>query len=343
MNPTIYDVARLANVSISTVSRVVNNPESVRPEKRKRVLQVIEELGYEPNPFASGLRDKRTMTIVAAIPDISNPFFSQLFRGIEDAAKANRNSVIICNTDRKIESFIEYMRYFKKKKVDGLVFASDPVTPLHLETFRELNVPVVLAATRSQEQDIPFVKIDDYKASYDAAQFLLKNGHSQVGFISGPTTDPIAGTPRYEGFVDGMQATGLTLEALHKRIVFGDFSFDSGYEMTAKLYGQFPELTAVFAASDLMALGAMSFLQRHGLAVPADVSVMGFDNLPLAPMLTPALTSVSQPIYSIGQKSAALLMQWIETTEPPTLENHLEHEIVVRDTVGKREPCHTQP
>lgn len=335
MNPTIYDVARQANVSISTVSRVVNKPDSVKKDKRDRVLKVIQELGYEPNPFASGLRDKRTMTIVAVIPDISSPFFAQLFRGIEDAAHTNRNNVMICNTDRNPDTFLDYMRYFKKKRVDGLIFASDPVTSVHYEAFQELNIPVVLAATQSPDYELPFVKVDDYQAAYDATHFLVKNGHADIGFLSGPLSDPIAGSPRYRGFADSLLAAGIRHSDHH--VIVGDFSFDSGYQQMSKLYGRFPEVSALFAANDLMALGAMAFLQRHGISVPSSVSVMGFDNLPMSGMVTPALTSVAQPIYDIGHRSASLLMEWIQSDERPLLENYLDYEIVVRDTVTKRQ------
>ncbi|PZE20181.1 LacI family DNA-binding transcriptional regulator [Paenibacillus xerothermodurans] len=331
MSPTIHDVANRAKVSISTVSRVVNNPLAVRKEKRERVLQAIQELGYTPNPFASGLRDKRTMTIVAMIPDISNPFYAQLFRGMEDVARAKKNNMIICNTDQDEGRFLEYMAYFKKKKVDGMIFASDPITKTYYDSFTDLNIPVVLAATQSEEYDLPYVKVDDYQAAYDAAVFLMKNGHRSIGMISGPISDPIAGKPRLDGF----RAAALKhqLECGEDRVVFGDLHFDSGYEAMRRLYGMMPDITAVFAASDSMALGAMAFVQRTGMSVPRHISIMGFDDLTVSRMVTPALTTVAQPIRELGEQAASLLFQRIEN--PHKLQNNitLNHEIVVRETV----------
>jgi LacI family transcriptional regulator len=333
MNPTIHEVAKRANVSISTVSRVVNNPEAVRKEKRDRVLQAIEELGYAPNPFASGLREHRTMTIVALIPDIAAPFFSQLFRGIEDIARDYRNNVIICNTDMNEERLQEYMRYFKKKKVDGVIYASEPVTEACRECFRDLGVPVVLAATEDEEGDLPSVKVDDYAAAYDAAVFVMKNGHERIAVISGTLDDPIAGLPRLEGFRQALRDHGVRFE--DRQVEFGCFDFDSGYEAMAKLYGRMPDVTAVFAAADEMALGALAFLQRRGMEVPRHVSVIGFDNLEMSRMVTPPLTTVAQPIGEIGKTAARMLFQWIESGEPPA-SVRLPHEIIVRDTVWNR-------
>lgn len=334
MTPTIHDVADMAKVSISTVSRVVNNPLSVRKEKRERVLQAIQELSYEPNPFASGLRDKRSMTIVAMIPDITNPFYAELFRGIEDMARAKKNNVIICNTDENEIRFLEYMAYFKKKKIDGMIFASGPITKTYFESFDNLKIPVVLVATQSEEFNLPFVKVNDFQASYDAACFLIKNGHKSIGMISGDINDPIAGKPRWEGFRNAMLDHQLPYDK--NQVVFGDLHFDSGYEAMRKLYGLMPEITAVFAASDTMALGAMAFLQRRGVDVPRQISVIGFDNLNLSRMVTPALTTVSQPIYQMGKESTDLLYQWIETGQKPDKNLLLEHQIIVRDTVWNR-------
>jgi LacI family transcriptional regulator len=333
MGPTIRDVAQKANVSISTVSRVVNNPLAVRKEKRDRVLVAIKELGYEPNPFASGLRDKRSMTIGAIIPDISNPFFAALLRGIEDVARENRNNVIICNSDQDGSRFKEYMHFFYKKRVDGIIFVSESITPNHFECFQKVNAPVVLAATESLMYDHPFVKVDDYRASFDGTQFLIKNGHRNIGMISGSISDPIAGRPRFAGFENAMNENGLLLQK--EQVVFGDLKYDSGYQAMGKLIAKTPDITAVFAASDEMAMGAISFLTERGIEVPQDVSVLGFDNIPAARMIRPGLTTVAQPIYEIGHKSASALFQWVNTgVKPDSI--MLDHEIIVRDTVIRK-------
>ncbi|KEO81297.1 LacI family DNA-binding transcriptional regulator [Tumebacillus flagellatus] len=339
MNPSIRDVAKKANVSISTVSRVFNNPESVNQEMRERVLKVIEELGYAPNPFASGLRDNRSKVIVAMIPDIENPYFAEMLSGIEEVALSNRYTVMICNDIQNEERFLHYVKTFVKMKVDGVIFASTVITEFYRKNFEALRVPVVLASTEGREWNLPSVRVDDYQASFDATTFLIQNGHEAIGFLSGPEQAPIAGRERYEGFVAAMKAHDLPVSAQH--VVFSEeMSFDAGFAAMAKLYAKMPHLTAVYAASDAMAIGAMQFLHQQGLEVPRHVSVMGFDNLELSRMVSPGLTTVAQQITKIGKTAAELLFQAIENREEErdeALESvRMEHEIIVRGSVRNR-------
>lgn len=333
MIPTIHDVARLSHVSIATVSRVIHNPLKVKTETRMRVEKVIEELGYEPNPFASGLRDKLTKTLVAIIPDIANPFYAQMFRGIEDTAQDEHNNVIICNIDYSEERFFKYLRFFKKKKVDGIIFASAPVSESYYLGFEDLGVPVVLVATKEDKDMFPYVKIDDWKASYDATTFLIAEGHQQIGLIGAPEYDPIAGQPRLDGFRAALRENNLEFSL--NQVEFADFTFERGYEAMSQLYSRFPQLTAVFAVSDVMALGALSFLQRTGVKVPNEISVLGFDNLALSHMITPALSTIAQPVYDLGKESVLLLLEWINTGKKPS-GKVLQHELILRDTVISR-------
>jgi len=334
MNPTIRDVAKLANVSISTVSRVFNNPESVNREMRERVLQVIEELGYAPNPFASGLRDNRSMAIVAMIPDLRNPYYAEMLSGIEEVALAHRYNVIICNQIQDPDRYLEYVKYFVKKKVDGLIFASTEVTDFYHDSFQTLNMPVVLASTEGSSWNLPSVRVNDVQASYDATTFLIQNGHRHIGFISGPAHAMITGQQRYEGFRAAMSDHQVPLS--DQNVVYGELSFDAGYEAMKRLYAKFPQLTAVYAASDAMAIGAMKFLDQQGLEVPRHVSVMGFDNLDLARMVTPGLTTVAQHITDIGKTAGDLLFHLIDNRDADVQSVTINHEIIVRGSVRNR-------
>jgi LacI family transcriptional regulator len=327
-------VAKKANVSISTVSRVFNNPESVGKELRERVLQVIEELGYAPNPFASGLRDNRSMVIVAMIPDIRNSYYAEMLSGIEQVALSKRYNVIICNTIHHEERFLEYVKYFVKKKADGLIFASTEITDFYKKNFDALNIPVVLASTEGSAWDLPSVRVNDVQASYDATTFLINNGHQEIGFLSGPSTSLIPGVQRYEGFRKAMLDHGLPVS--EQNVVYTEMSYDAGYEAMSRLYAKMPQLTAVYAASDTMAIGAMKFLHQQGLEVPRHVSVMGFDNLELSRMVSPGLTTVAQNIYEIGKTAAELLFQGIENREEDLQSVTIAHEIIVRGTVRNR-------
>ncbi|MBL0385054.1 LacI family DNA-binding transcriptional regulator [Tumebacillus sp. ITR2] len=334
MNPSIRDVAKKANVSISTVSRVFNNPESVNQEMRERVLQVIEELGYAPNPFASGLRDNRSKVIVTMIPDIRNSYYAEMLSGIEEVALSNRYTVIIGNTIQNEERFLEYVKNFVKMKVDGLIFASTEITEFYQKNFEALKIPVILASTEGREWNLPSVRVNDYQASYEATAFLIQNGHQDIGFISGPTHAPIAGRERYEGFLGAMAAHELPTS--EQNVVYSEMSFDAGYEAMAKLYAKMPHLTAVYAASDSMAIGAMKFLHEQGLEVPRHVSVMGFDNLEISRMVSPGLTTVAQQIYEIGKTAGTMLFQAIENREEELQSVTIDHEIIVRGTVRNR-------
>jgi LacI family transcriptional regulator len=334
MNPTIRDVAKKANVSISTVSRVFNNPDSVNQEMRERVLQVIEELGYAPNPMASGLRDNRSKIIVTMIPDIRNSYYADMLSGIEEVALSNRYTVIICNNIHHEERFLEYIKNFMKLKVDGLIFASTVVTEFYQKNFDALNIPVVLASTEGGEWNLPSVRVNDYQASYDATCFLIQNGHQDIGFISGPSDVPIAGRQRLEGFLAAMSDNRLP--ASEQNVVYSEMSYDEGYMAMSKLYAKMPHLTAVYAASDAMAVGAMNFLHGQGLEVPRHVSVIGFDNLEISRMVSPGLTTVAQHIREIGKTAGTLLFQAIENREETLNSVTIDHEIIVRGTVRNR-------
>ncbi|WP_158738252.1 LacI family DNA-binding transcriptional regulator [Alteribacillus sp. YIM 98480] len=332
MKITIRDVARLSDVSISTVSRVLNSPGSVKKDKREKVLQTIKELNYHPNALARGLINKRTHSIGVLITDVSNPFVSEVIRGMEEAAHKMGSNLIICNTDQNKEKMIEYLRVLKEKQVDGFVFTSEPVSEEYHEIFQELGLPVVLAATHSLEYDLPSVKVDDEQAVFDAVDFLIKKGHTQIGMISGPTWDPISGTPRLFAFKSAMREK-FSRTDFETIVEYGSFTFDSGYTAMKKLHEKNQTITTVFCASDEMALGAMSYLYEKRISVPDDVSVMGFDNTKIAKMCIPKLTTVAQPMYEIGYESVTALEQTLEDGQASQLRKYLTHEIIERESV----------
>lgn len=327
---TIKDVAKLSGVSISTVSRVLNAPESVKTEKREKVLKAIKQLNYHPNALARGLIYKRTKSIGVLIPDISNPFVAGVIRGMEDEGRELGVNLILCNTDRNQERMVRYLKVLKEKQVDGIVFTSDPINEEYYQIFNEIDLPIVLAATESREYNIPSVKIEDEKAAYDAALYLIEKGHTEIGMISGPTTDTIAGFPRYMGFKQGLRDK-LSLE--NNNIEFGFFDYDSSYKAMERLYDKNPKITAVFCASDEMALGAISFLNTKGINVPEDISILGFDNTKIAQMSIPKLTTISQPMYEIGKHAILKLEKMISGESLEDVVTYLPHTIVERESV----------
>lgn len=332
MSPTIKDVARLSGVSMSTVSRVMNAPDSVRADKRKKVEKAIRELRYHPNALARGLIYKRTQTFGVLIPDVSNPYVSEVIRGMEDSARKLGSNLILCNTDRNQDRMINYLKVLKEKQVDGIIYTSEPLTKDFYQMFGEFNMPVVLASTQSLEYDIPSVKIDDEKAGYDGGLYLIRKGHGKIGMISGPIDDPIAGITRYSGFKKAMSEM-IENETIDEWIEFGTYRYEDGYEAMKKLFKKQPEITAVFVASDEMALGAISYLHQIGVNVPEEVSVLGFDNTKIAKMCIPKLTTIGQPMYDIGQKAILKLEAMLNTQNIEELRSYLDHTIIERDSV----------
>ncbi|MDF2959071.1 MAG: catabolite control protein [Paenibacillus sp.] len=335
MKSNIKDVAQLANVSISTVSRVLNMPDKVAEETRCRVHKAIAELNYSPNALARGLIYKRTQSLGVLIPDISNLFYAELLRGMEDKAHQEGYNLILCNTDNDKNRLLNSLKVLKEKQVDGLVFTSEPIYPDYHEQFQQLHMPVVLAATHSLEFDIPSVKLNDEQAAYDAAEYLIHKGHRKIGMICGSMMDPVTAMPRLQGFMRALRTHDIECD-FDTCIQYGNYRFEDGFEAMGKLYQKFPGMTAVFASSDERALGAVSFLHEHGIRVPEEISVIGFDNSRLAQMSFPRLTTVAQPLYDIGYLAVEKLDTLIQKKKPEEVRTYVAHHIVERNSVCER-------
>ncbi len=332
MKPTIKDVARKANVSVATVSRVLNHQSGYSEETKQKVLQAIKEMGYQPNAIARGLINKRTQTIGVLFPKLSSMFSSQLLHGIEYTAHERDHSVVVCNTDKNGKRTVKYLQVLREKQVDGIIFTSEVLTEEYFRVLTAMKIPVVLLSTRSEKYPFPHVKVDDKQAAYDATRYLIQRGHRKIAMISGDQTDPIAGKPRIEGYKEALAAYGIPFQ--ENLLAFGSFGFHSGVMAMEKFLQSKVEFTAVFAASDEMAVGAMSAAFRHGIKVPDQLSVIGYDNLRLAEMTTPPLTTVAQPLFEMGKQAAEMLLQMIETkTEVPG--RILPHEIIERQSVAR--------
>ncbi|MFC5531514.1 LacI family DNA-binding transcriptional regulator [Cohnella yongneupensis] len=333
MKPTIKDVAKIASVSISTVSRVMNAPDTVVENKKKRVLDAIEELKYKPNALARGLIYKKTHTLGVVIPDIRNPYYADIIRGMEDASKKSGYSLIICNTDTDGNRLFSYLNTFYEKQIDGLLYTSNPIFPDYYKELKRLRMPVVLVATHSMEYELPSVKINDEQAAYDATQFLIDSGHRNIGMISFDLGDSIAGQTRYQGFVRALRENNLELK--RDNIFFVSEYFHDPYDAAESLFRQSSGLTAVFAVSDVLAMGVLSYLNEKGVAVPNEVSVVGFDNIRLSAFTVPKLTTVAQPMYQIGYRAVEKLHALINGEADPVLREIVPHEIVVRASTGR--------
>lgn len=330
--PTIKDVAKTANVSIATVSRILNQTAKGYSEKTKQhVLNTIEEMGYFPNAIARGLINKQTGTIGVLFPDVSGLVSAQLLHGIEAVAHSFGQSVIVCNTNSNGEKTLHYLRLLQEKQVEGVIFTSEMLSENYTEIIQQMDIPVVTVSAESEIESIPSVKVNDEVASYEATTFLIDRGHTNIGMLSGDIADPIAGLPRIQGFKRALKEAGLPF--VHTQIASNlGFYFEDGRIAYSKLMEDHPNTTAIFAASDEIGVGAISSAYQRGLRIPEDLSVIGYDNTKLAEMVVPPLTTVSQEFETIGRTAAELLFNEIGTGEK-SKSMTIQHKIVQRDSV----------
>ncbi|MBB6448130.1 LacI family transcriptional regulator [Geomicrobium halophilum] len=330
MSTTIYDVAEEASVSMATVSRVVNGNPNVKPATRKKVLDAIERLEYRPNAVARGLASKKTTTVGVIIPDISSIFFSELARGIEDIATMYNYNIILCNSDKNKDKEIHLLNTLLEKQVDGILFLGGEITEEHAEHLRRSSVPVVLAATFHEEGEFPAINIDYAQAAFDAVDHLLKKDHKHVGMLTGTLEDPVNGYQKFKGYKEALENNNVAFD--ESLVAVCDYTYDSAIESLEGLLQSNNKPTAIFSATDEMALGAIHGLQDRGIRVPEDVEVIGFDNTRLATMVRPTLTTVVQPMYDIGAVSMRLLTKYMDNEDIDEQNVVLPHRIAYRNT-----------
>ncbi|TDQ39083.1 catabolite control protein A [Aureibacillus halotolerans] len=326
-NITIYDVAREANVSMATVSRVVNGNPNVKPTTRKKVLDAIERLGYRPNAVARGLASKKTTTVGVIIPDISSIFFAELARGIEDIATMYKYNIILSNSDQNKEKELHLFNTMLGKQVDGIVFMGGNITQEHVEEFIKSPVPVVLAAAFEPDNKIPSVNIDYEQAAFDAVKHLIEKGHNTIGYVTGSYETRKNSVLKLTGYKRALEEKGLPFD--ESVIVVDDYTYDAGLK-AIDVFSNGTMPTAVFAGTDEIALGIVHGAQDRGISIPDDLEVIGFDNTRLATMVRPTLTTVVQPMYDIGAVSMRLLTKLMNKEEVTEKTVQLPHRIEYR-------------
>lgn len=327
MEPTIRDVARVAQTSVSTVSRFLTQKGPVAETTRQRIVEAIRSLGYQPNAVARGLVQKRTGTVGVVIPDVANPFYSEVLRGMSDVAAENQFRLLLLNADLSFEKERDCFALLREQQVDGVIYASGMVTPEHREIFQQLGRPVVLCATYDPDYPFPAVLVDSHIGGVLALEHLIELGHREIAIIRGPQADQIAGRPRWQGYESAAARAGIELRP--EWVLEGDFRLESGYDAMARLLAGDRIPTAVAAGSDLMAIGAMGAVLDHGLRVPEDISVVGFDNIAMSGAIRPRLTTVGQPMYDLGARAVSLLSDAIAGQQAPPVE-WIQPSLVVR-------------
>lgn len=328
---TIREVAQSAGVSTATVSRVLSNPEIVSETTRKAVMTAVETLGYVPSSAPKVLRTQRTGNIIVTVPDISNPFFSSVIRGVEEAAQARGYSVLLGDTRHDVEREERYAEMLLRRQADGLIFLGHRL-PRILSALVERSqgrAPVVNGCEFSPDLDVSSAHIDNAKAAGEVMDYLYGLGHRRIGVITGPLASPIS-RDRLEG-AQASAATHGAAEAL--AIAVGDFSIESG-EREARALLSDSAVTALFCFGDEMAMGALSALRGLDLPCPAAVSVVGFDDIRFAQYATPALTTVAQPMQEIGETAVRLLLDVLEGEIDRPTSVTLPHRLVLRASSG---------
>ncbi len=326
----ITDVAQRAGVSISTVSRVLNNSAyPVKPATRERVLEEAKKLGFRPNDLARGLLLKRSRTIGLIIPDISNPYYPELSLGIETTASENGYAVIFCNTDRKAEKMEHCVDVLLQKRADGIIIAGGGTDFTQVsQALWDFETKVALIGRHNLP--FPSVQIDNFQAAYEATSHLVELGHRRIAFISGPVNLTSA-QDRLAGYRSLLVQQGIGQD--DRLIREGNFGADCGYSTALSLLQGNPIPTAIFAANDRMAVGALAAANDLGLHVPNDLAVVGFDDTIVASQIRPSLTTVAVPAYEIGTSVMRLMLKLLADEEfPQTV--WLPTKLVIRQSSG---------
>lgn len=338
MKVTIADIAKMANVSKATVSRVINKkPEGVGRETRNRILKIVEESNFQPSMIARGLVTKKTKTLGLIIPDITNPFFPQLVRGAEDYSNKCGYSLFLCNSDKSIKKEQLYIKAFIEKSVDGVILTSNiSKQNTHHELLKHNDIPIVLLDryVEGTEYDAG-VFLDNIKGAFTATDYFLRNGHKDIAFISGPRLVHTS-INRLKGYKLAHEKNGI--EIRDYLIREGDYRLDCGFEATEKLLDEGRKFTAVFAANDMMAIGAVKALKSRNVRIPEEVEVIGFDGIEISQILEPSLSTVAQPVYEMGTLGAKLLIRLIEGKRLQKKIITLEPQLILRETTrGKQD------
>jgi LacI family transcriptional regulator len=331
---TLRDVARLAGVHPGTASRALNaeTRSLVKEATLRRVLNAAAELSYRPNPIARSLRTSRSFTAGVVIPDITNPLFPPIVRGIEDALNRTGYTALIANTDNDPARERHAVEALRARQVDGFIAASARHEDRALEELVELGVPVALVNRRFLDGRVPAVTVDHRRGVRLAIEHLAALGHRRIAHLGGPQTLS-TGSERYAGFVDAMRAVGL--EADPDLVLFGDALREhEGARLCAELLARGEAFTAIVAANDLMALGCYDVVAERGLSCPGDLSVVGFNDMPFAARFSPPLTTVHVPQYRMGVAAAELLLERIGHPAAPSREVLLPPALVVRGSTG---------
>lgn len=328
---SLKDIARLAGVSIATVSMILNSKDqNISNSTRENVLRIARESNYIPNAMARSLIIGQTKIIGLIVPEISNPFFPELARGVEDKANEAGYNVILCNSEDNPAKEEKYLEMLAEKMVDGIIFVHTANRNGGLEKYIRQDVPVILI---DRDMDIDNVKgkvlVNNYHGAYMGVKHLLEKGYKKIAFITGSLKSNIT-IDRLQGYKTALSEYGISID--EKYVMLGQYKSEWGIHATKQLLVEGINFDAIFCGNDLIAMGAIKTLISNGLKVPDDVGIVGFDDIWMASMIIPELTTVKQPNYEMGYKASEMLINIIDNPETPIQRKtvFLETELIIR-------------
>jgi LacI family transcriptional regulator len=331
MGSTIKDVAAKAGVSTTTVSHVINDTRFVSSELRERVLKAIQDVSYFPNDIARGLRRGDTATIGLIVPDNSNPYFAEIAKTIEDIGFNQGYSVILCNSAGDLTRETAYINMLSSKQVDGVIFIAAHSEPQNLMLLKKRNIPVILV-----DRDVPLfygdvVLVNNEQGGYIATKYLLEIGHTKIACITGPS-DITPSADRIKGYLRALNEAGL--EKRDDYLIMGNFGYQSGEDAVDKLILLDELPSAVFVCNDMMAIGVLRRAKFHKLRIPEDISIVGFDNIQFSAAVSPALTTIAQPIKELSSAAINRLISQIQSDvdNKEGIRIMLDTQLIIRDS-----------
>lgn len=328
---TIKEVAKEANVSVATVSRVINNNVPVSSKARIKVENAIKKMNYEPNMLGRNLRRSENRFILALLPNISNPFYAAIIKGVEDTAMSQGYNVILCQTDAEPEREKSYLNLLKQKLADGVINL-DPILDEDFLMKIGEKYPIIQCCEYSENLDITYVSIDNKAAAYKATNHLIDIGHKNIALINS-NEKYVYARQRKEGYIKALIDSNI--KPNDKWIVNVDLDFESAQSAVEYLLALDEKPDAIFAVSDILAIGALKAIAEARLRVPEDIAVVGFDNIPYAKIVTPALTTVNQPMYTIGTKACKMLIHKLRKDKDVSNEI-LDVQLIIRESTVKQ-------
>lgn len=327
----ITEVAKKAGVSIATVSRVINNTGKVKSSTREKIEKIIDETGYRPNILARELAEKRTRLIGIITHSITGEGIPNSIYGISEELESRNFNIMIACTNGNFENEVKNFHIFQSKRVEGILFFTRNFRKEHEEMINRLPFPVIVLLQNTADKKIPYVAFDNFNFAKEATEKLIELGHRNFAFIGGPQ-DSINSKERYAGFVDALSANSFEIN--DELLCYGDFSIESGYEITEKLITKNRDLTAIVAVNDGMAIGAINCLVENDYSVPEDFSVIGLDETTLAKASRPKLSGVFYSYRDLGKTGATMLLRKIEEQTFDYEKHIIPYEIRLRESVS---------